>query len=81
MADNVFIALAITNNDEVNLVVGLSDALVEKGMRAGNIINKSHSTLKAAEEDNHIWLLPVVRMPVGLMLHLKHSRFSVRSIR
>ncbi len=46
MADNVLVALAITNNDKVNRVVGLSDALVEKGMHAGNIIKQISPHIK-----------------------------------
>jgi len=46
MADNVFIVLAITNNNKVNLVVALSDKLVEKGMHAGNIIKQISQHIK-----------------------------------
>ncbi len=38
--DKVFIVLALELGGKVNLVVSLSDALVEKGMNAGNIIRQ-----------------------------------------
>ena len=40
MGDNVFVVLAIENKGKVNLVVALSDGLVEKGMQAGTIIKQ-----------------------------------------
>ncbi len=40
MADNVYVVLALTNGDKVNLVVALSDELVKKGMHSGNIIKQ-----------------------------------------
>lgn len=38
MDDDVYVVLAITAGDKVNLVVALSDGLVKNGMNAGNII-------------------------------------------
>jgi len=40
MGSNVFAVLAMENNGKVNLVVALSDGLVDKGMKAGDIIRK-----------------------------------------
>ncbi len=37
-ADNVMVVLAMESNGKVNLIIGLSDKLVENGMHAGNII-------------------------------------------
>ncbi len=46
MGDNVFIVLALESGDKVNLVISLSDGLVEKGMHAGNIIKKIAQNIK-----------------------------------
>ena len=46
MADNVYVVLALSNNDKVNLVVSLSDALLEKGMHSGNIIKHISQHIK-----------------------------------
>lgn len=40
MGDKVFVVLALTNNGKVNLVVALSDTLVQEGLNAGNIIKQ-----------------------------------------
>jgi len=40
MGDKVFVVLALTNNGKVNLVVALSDILVQEGSHAGNIIKQ-----------------------------------------
>ena len=40
MGDNVFVVLALENEGKVNLVVALSDGLVEKGLQAGTIIKQ-----------------------------------------
>ena len=45
-ADNVVIVLALLSGDKVNLVVALSDALVTKGMHAGNIIKEISRPIK-----------------------------------
>jgi len=46
MADNVYVVLALSSNDKVNLVVSLSDALVEKGMNSGDIIKQISQHIK-----------------------------------
>ena len=46
MAENVYVVLALSNNDKVNLVVALSDKLVETGMHAGNIIKQIAQHIK-----------------------------------
>ncbi len=46
MGDNVYVVLALTNNDKVNLVVAVSDDLVSKGMNAGKIIKQISQHIK-----------------------------------
>jgi alanyl-tRNA synthetase len=46
MSDNVFIVLALTIANKVNLVVSLSDNLVDKGMHAGEIIRQIAQSIK-----------------------------------
>ena len=46
MGDNVFAVLALENDGKVNLVVALSDKLVESGMKAGEIIKKISQHIK-----------------------------------
>jgi len=40
------VVLAVSNSDKVNLVVALSEKLVEKGMDAGNIIKQVAQAIK-----------------------------------
>ena len=42
----VYIMISLSNNDKVNLVVALSDKLVETGMHAGNIIKQIAQHIK-----------------------------------
>jgi alanyl-tRNA synthetase len=45
-AENVFVVLALESGGKVNLVVALSDALVEKGMHAGRIVKEIARPIK-----------------------------------
>ncbi|RLD45006.1 MAG: alanine--tRNA ligase [Bacteroidetes bacterium] len=46
MSEDVFVVLALTSGDKVNLVVALSDDLVSKGMDAGKIIREISRPIK-----------------------------------
>ena len=46
MDDRVFVVLAMQNAGKVNLVVAVSDALVDKGLHAGNMIREVASHIK-----------------------------------
>ncbi len=46
MSEDVFVVLALTSGDKVNLVVALSDDLVSKGMDAGKIIREISRSIK-----------------------------------
>jgi alanyl-tRNA synthetase len=45
-ADNVVVVLALENSGKVNLIVALSDKLVEKGLHAGNMIREAAKQVK-----------------------------------
>ncbi|NOX86585.1 MAG: alanine--tRNA ligase [Chlorobi bacterium] len=46
MGEQVFVVLALQNSGKVNLVVSVSDALIDKGFHAGNIIREVASHIK-----------------------------------